>query len=117
MMFSTSLPAAEPVSSDSATNTNATPRRSKRSRSSHRSFTLPGEPVQLGDDDGLYLAALHHREQPGHAGPVQALGRLTAFDDDVAQVGALHQRHGPNLFRLRFGVIPRSACLSVETRT
>jgi hypothetical protein len=40
IMLITSLPAAEPVSSDSATDTNDTPRRWNRSSNSARSFTL-----------------------------------------------------------------------------
>jgi hypothetical protein len=122
MMFSTSRPAAEPVSTDSATDTNATPRRSKRSNSSHRFFTV--RVSRSSHDDGLCLAVLHHREQSGHARPVQALGGLTALDDDFAQFGALHQRHSPNLLRLSFernpirnwnrasGQIARCWCLS-----
>jgi hypothetical protein len=52
------------LSSDSATEISATPRRSKRSSSSQ------SEPVELGHDHRLYLARVHQRQQPTHTGPL-----------------------------------------------
>jgi len=76
------------------------------------------EPVELRNDDGFHFSGVHQRGQPGHAGPVQALGGLAALDDDLTQFHALHQRHRPDLLCLRASrEIPRSACWSVETRT
>jgi len=73
MMFSTSRPAAEPVSSDSATQISVTLRRVNRSSSVHRR----------------------------HAGAVQALGGLPTVDDGVEQLGAVDHRHGADLLGRR----------------
>ena len=40
------------------------------------------------------LASVNQREQPCHAGTVQALGGFSAIDDDVEQLGIVDDDHG-----------------------
>jgi hypothetical protein len=98
MMFKTNRPAAEPVSSDSATDTSATPLEPLQQRA--QILHASGEPVELRDDYGLHFASVNQREQPRHAGTVQALRGLSAIDGDVDQLGGVDHGHGPNLLRL-----------------
>jgi hypothetical protein len=79
--------------------TRATPRRSKRSSSVPQVLHASREPVELRDDDRLHIAGVNQSEQPCHAGTVQALGRLTAIDDDVDQ-----PRCGPPPWPNRFSL-------------
>ncbi|MEP6961524.1 MAG: hypothetical protein ABI995_05575 [Acidobacteriota bacterium] len=56
----TSRPAAEPVSSDSATEISATLRFSRSSSGAAKILHTSSQPVQLSDDHRLYLAGVHH---------------------------------------------------------
>lgn len=111
-----SLPAAEPVSNDSATDISATPRRSKRFSSSQKILHAAREPIELRNNDGLHVACINQREQALHAGTIRALSRLAGFHDDVRKFSAVHHHHGANLLGPASSETPRSACLSVETR-
>src|ERR1035438_584025 len=101
MMVITRRPAAEPVSSDSVTETNATFFLSNSSSRSHRSLTLRVQPVEFGDDYASHLSALHQRQKPLKPGAVEALGRF-AINDDLVQLCTLHRSHRTNLGVLRF---------------
>ena len=102
MMFNTRRPAAEPVSSDSATDTRATPRPLEALQQRAQILHAPREPIELSDDHRLYIAGINEPEQPRHTRTVQALGGLSAVDDDVDQVGVVDHGHGPNLLGLGF---------------
>jgi hypothetical protein len=52
-------------------------------------LNAPGEPIQLGDDDGLDLFAVHQCKQPVHAGALQALCRLATVHDDLYRLGVV----------------------------
>ena len=92
-------PAAEPVSRDSATDTRATPFRSKRSSSSHRSLTLR---VSRSSFATMTAFTLPHPPTPTTSScRATTLGRFSAFDYDLAQLRALYERHGPDFLGLR----------------
>jgi hypothetical protein len=93
----TSRPAAEAVSSDSATEIKATLRFSNSSSKLAEVFDGAREPVKFGHDHGFDFAAVHHGEQTLQAGAVQVLGRLPTVHDDLEQFGSLHSGHGSNL--------------------
>jgi hypothetical protein len=83
MTFNTSLPAAELVSGDSATEISATPRRFEALQQFAKVFHATRQPVQLGHDDAVDLPGFHQREQPLDARSLQTLRRLAAIHDDV----------------------------------
>ena len=83
MTFSTSRPAADPVSRLSATDTSDTPRRWNRSSNSPRSRT--DEPVEFRHDHHRHLTAVHQIEQSRETGPVQILGGHARVGDHVEQ--------------------------------
>jgi hypothetical protein len=117
MMFRTNRPAAEPVSSDSATDTSCDTAPFEALQQRAQILHASREPIELRDDDRLDFASVNQCEQARHAGAVQALGGLAAIDDNVDQLGAVDHGHGPNFSAWASSETPRSACLSVETRT
>jgi hypothetical protein len=100
VMFNTSRPAADPVSSDSATDTSVTPRRLKRS--SRVQIDASGETIQLSYDDRLYVAGVYQMQHPLKSRPFQTLRRLTFINHDIQQRRVVHIRHSANLHSLRF---------------
>ena len=62
------------------------------SSSSHTSFTAASKTVELGHDNGLYLARVNHGEQTSHA------GRCKLFADSP-----------PSVIRLLFALIQQSS--------
>ena len=97
-MLSTSRPAADPVSSDSATLT--TRRGGEALEQLGQVLDAAGEPVQLGDDDNIHRARVDQGQKPLHARAVERLGRF-GVHDDLRQVRPLHHGHRADLFRLR----------------
>ena len=100
MMFSTRPPAADFVSSESATLTRLTLRLLNRLSSSARSATERVSRSSLAMMTTSTAPAVDEREQPRHAGPLQALGALAGVHDDVQQLRVLHRRHRPHLLGL-----------------
>jgi hypothetical protein len=96
MMVMTRRPAAEAVSSDSATEINATPLLEEFQQTAEVLDTAR-EPVEFGNNHRLDFAAVHQGEQTLQAGAVQVLGRFPAVHDDLKQLGPLHRGHGANL--------------------
>ena len=96
-MVMTSRPAADAVSSDSATEINATLRFLEQFQQTAQVLDGAREPVEFGDGYGIHSAAVHQGEQTLEPGAVQVLGRLPAVHDDLEQLGSLHCGHGANL--------------------
>ena len=69
IMLITSLPAAEPVSSDSATETSETPTPLKSFEQFGQVLHATGEAIMLADDDAVHLSFIHQGQQLFHAGP------------------------------------------------
>ena len=97
MMVITRRPAAEAVSSDSATEINATPRFLEQFQQTAQVLDGAREPVELGNDHRLDFPTIHQGEQTLEAGAVQILGRLSAVHDHLEQFRSLHGGHSANL--------------------
>ena len=114
MMFSTSRPAAEPVSRDSATDTRATPLRSNRSSSSHRSLTLRVSRSSLATMTVFTLPA----STIARSLTIPGRFRLLA-DSPLSMMMSLNSAPWTKAMARIFSAWASSEipCLSVETRT
>ena len=82
-MVITRRPAAEAVSSDSATEIQRDATLLEEFQQAAQVLDTAREPVELGNDHRFDFAALHPRDQTLQAGTVQVLGRFPAVDDDL----------------------------------
>ena len=96
-MVMTRRPAAEAVSSDSATESQRDAALLEEFQQAAEVLDGARELVELGNNHSLDFAAVHQGEQTLQAGAVQILGRFPAVNDDLEQFGSLHGGHGANL--------------------